>query len=95
MRVSNGSPRYRQYAGLALVIIAYVGGIIGWSCAVLQVDPQPSTDPEPAEATHRRVAPPVAAPCFFSRAPEISRAPAMRMRITRTKRTAGRREFVD
>lgn len=39
MLVSDGSHRYRQYAGLALVIIAYVGGIIGWSCAVLQVRP--------------------------------------------------------
>lgn len=41
--MSDGPHPYRQYVGLALVIIAYVGGIIGWSCAVRQVEERPST----------------------------------------------------
>ncbi|WP_263787371.1 hypothetical protein [Salinibacter grassmerensis] len=35
----DGRPPYRQYAGLAFVILTYVGGIIGWSCAVQQAEP--------------------------------------------------------
>ncbi len=37
----DGRPPYRQYAGLAFVILTYVGGIIGWSCAVQQVESTP------------------------------------------------------
>ena len=69
--VSDRPHRLRQYAGLALVIIAYVGGIIGWSCAVLEVDNQSSSaaDTTQAHRTHaeslpvgapRLVAPPIA-----------------------------------
>lgn len=36
----------RQYAGLALVVIAYVGGIIGWSCAVLNASSPTTSGPE-------------------------------------------------
>lgn len=86
MRVSDGSHRYRQYAGLALVTIAYVGGIIGWSCAVLQVDARPSTDANPAETTHRHVTPPAVTP---------SHDAETRMRITRTKWPDGTRAFTD
>lgn len=43
----DGPPPYRQYAGLAFVILTYVGGIVGWSCAVQQVD---STAPPEAAA---------------------------------------------
>jgi len=30
--------RYRQYAGLALVLLAYLGGILGWAWAVQTVE---------------------------------------------------------
>lgn len=43
--------RTRQYAGLAFVIVAYLGGIIGWSWAALTVDPAPT----PPDTTHTRV----------------------------------------
>lgn len=36
--MSDSESRFRSYLGLALVIVAYVGGIIGWSCAALTVD---------------------------------------------------------
>jgi len=39
---STSSRRLRQYVGLALVVLAYVGGIIGWTWAVQTVDPPPS-----------------------------------------------------
>jgi len=42
--VPDGRPPYRQYAGLAFVILTYVGGIIGWSCAVQRVDPSSPPD---------------------------------------------------
>jgi hypothetical protein len=51
--VSDTDSRARQYAGLALVIIAYVGGIIGWSWATLTVDP----DPAASDTTQTRVEP--------------------------------------
>ena len=68
--VSDIDSRSRQYAGLAFVIIAYVGGIIGWSWATLTVESGP-TDPdttqtqvesppseaEPAESTEAEPAP--------------------------------------
>ena len=45
--VSNLPRRYRQYAGLALVIAVYLGGIGGWSCAVTNLEraaaPAPSS----------------------------------------------------
>jgi hypothetical protein len=47
--VADGPHPSRQYAGLALVVIAYVGGIIGWSCAVLDVS-SPSTSNAKAPA---------------------------------------------
>ena len=69
--MSDRPHRLRQYAGLALVITAYVGGIIGWSCAVLKVENQPSSSADTTQAhrTHaeslllsapRLVAPPIA-----------------------------------
>ena len=69
--MSDRPHRLRQYAGLALVIIAYVGGIIGWSCAVLEVDNQSSSAADTTQAHHthaeslplgapRLVAPPIA-----------------------------------
>jgi len=49
--VADGPHPFRQYAGLALVLIAYVGGIIGWSCAVLNVSSAPtSSDADAARA---------------------------------------------
>lgn len=36
--------RFRRYAGLTLILIVYVGGIIGWSCAVLRVSPSPTVE---------------------------------------------------
>ncbi len=47
--MADGPHPSRQYAGLALVLIAYVGGIIGWSCAVLDVSSSPSADTDPAQ----------------------------------------------
>jgi len=40
------SRRRRQYIGLAVVIIAYIGGIIGWSWAVSSLEraPDPPSD---------------------------------------------------
>lgn len=46
--VPNVSRRYRQYVGLTLVIVVFVGGIIGWTYATLQVD---SSSPAPADTT--------------------------------------------
>jgi hypothetical protein len=42
------SRRRRQYIGLAVVIIAYLGGIIGWSWAVSSLDRAPAP---PADTT--------------------------------------------
>jgi drug/metabolite transporter (DMT)-like permease len=36
--VSSSSRRVRQYVGLALVILAYLGGSVGWTWAVQTVD---------------------------------------------------------
>jgi hypothetical protein len=36
--VSSSSRRVRQYVGLALVILTYIGGIVGWTWAVQTVD---------------------------------------------------------
>ena len=53
----DGPPPYRQYAGLALVILAYVGGILGWSWAVWQIESSsPPADSARAQAAHFRVA---------------------------------------
>ncbi|MEF8940763.1 MAG: hypothetical protein V5A22_13035 [Salinivenus sp.] len=35
---SSASRRVRQYVGLALVILTYLGGIVGWTWAVQTVD---------------------------------------------------------
>ena len=48
--MADGPHPSRQYAGLALVLIAYVGGIVGWSCAVLDVSSSPSSDTDTAQA---------------------------------------------
>lgn len=47
-RIRMSSRRVRQYAGLALVILAYIGGIIGWSWAVQSVE---APDAPPADST--------------------------------------------
>ncbi|WP_146109987.1 hypothetical protein [Salinibacter sp. 10B] len=44
--MSDSTRRYRQYVGLALVIITYVGGIIGWSWAAVTVEPTPTAPDE-------------------------------------------------
>ena len=49
--VPDVDSRSRQYAGLAIVIIAYLGGIIGWSWAAFSVDSAPT----PPDTTHTRV----------------------------------------
>lgn len=49
--VSDSSQRLRQYAGLAVVIVAFVGGIVGWSWAAFSVDSTPSAP----DTTHTRV----------------------------------------
>lgn len=60
---SSSARRVRQYVGLALVILAYLGGIVGWTWAVQTVDadrsspsdttevvtPGPDADSPPAE----------------------------------------------
>jgi hypothetical protein len=51
--MSDTKRRYRQYVGFAVVIVAYVGGIIGWSWAALTVDSNPSA----SESAHVRVEP--------------------------------------
>lgn len=43
----NLSRRYRQYAGLALVIAVYLGGIGGWSCAVTNLERASAPAPAP------------------------------------------------
>ncbi|MFB6231332.1 MAG: hypothetical protein ABEL04_09260 [Salinibacter sp.] len=42
------SRRYRQYLGLVFLIVVFVGGMIGWTCATLQVK---SSGPAPADTT--------------------------------------------
>lgn len=49
--VADGPNPSRQYAGLALVLIAYVGGIIGWSCAVLNTSSPSTSDADTAPAS--------------------------------------------
>ena len=49
--VSDSNQRLRQYAGLAFVMIAYLGGIVGWSYAVSSVNSEPS----PPDTTQTRV----------------------------------------
>lgn len=44
--VSSSAHRIRQYAGIALVVVAYVGGILAWSWAVWTVDSD-AEDPGP------------------------------------------------
>lgn len=39
--MSASSRRIRQYVGLAIVVTAYVGGMIGWSWAALTVESEP------------------------------------------------------
>lgn len=51
--VPDSDQRYRQYAGLAVVIVAFVGGIVGWSWAALSVESGPSSP----DSTHTRVEP--------------------------------------
>lgn len=45
------SRRIRQYVGLALLVVAYVGGIIGWTWATLQID---KSEPAPPDTTQVR-----------------------------------------
>lgn len=40
--------RHRQYAGLVIIVVAFVGGILGWSWAALSVDREA---PPPRDAT--------------------------------------------
>jgi len=49
----SSSRRYRQYAGLALVLLAYLGGILGWTWAVQTVETDRSSpvDTTAVEAT--------------------------------------------
>lgn len=49
--VSDSNQRLRQYAGLAVVVVAFVGGIVGWSWAAFSVD----SDPSAPDTTHTRV----------------------------------------
>ena len=51
--MSDTDQRLRQYAGLAVVIVAFLGGLVGWSWAVLSVEAGPS----PPDTTHTRVEP--------------------------------------
>jgi uncharacterized alpha/beta hydrolase family protein len=37
--MSRSSQRIRQYVGIAVVILAFVGGLIGWTWATLTVEP--------------------------------------------------------
>lgn len=49
--MSDGPHKYRQMAGLALVVVVYLGGIVGWTCAVLDVETtgaSATTRPEPS-----------------------------------------------
>jgi uncharacterized oligopeptide transporter (OPT) family protein len=48
------SRRHRQYLGLALVIIVYVGGIIGWSWAVYSLNRAPDV-PADTAAVHQEL----------------------------------------
>lgn len=64
--MSDVDSRSRQYAGLAFVIIAYVGGIIGWSWATLTVESGP-TEPDTTQ-TQLESSPPEAAPTSSPRA---------------------------
>lgn len=39
--MSKHGRQYRQYLGLVVVLVAYVGGIIGWSWAAMGVESEP------------------------------------------------------
>lgn len=55
--VSDSPSRTRQYAGLAVVIVVYLGGIVGWSWAVTSLNSEPTppdtvqTPPSSSEAS--------------------------------------------
>lgn len=51
------SPRTRRVLGLAVLIVAFFGGIIGWSCAALSVDPVSPT-PQDKANTGMEMSPP-------------------------------------
>jgi len=46
--VAVSSRRFRQYAGLTFVLLAYLGGILGWTWAVQTVE---TDDARPADTT--------------------------------------------
>jgi hypothetical protein len=48
--MASSSHHTRQYVGLAIIIIAFIGGIIGWSWAALTVGPA-ETSAVPADST--------------------------------------------
>ena len=56
--VPNIPRRYRQYAGLALVIAVYLGGIGGWSCAVTNLERTTAPAPVPPASSHLPSPPP-------------------------------------
>lgn len=68
----DGRPPYRQYAGLAFVILTYVGGIIGWSCAAQQVEsaspPNSSAQTVSVDAAPPAASVPTAVDAWSSRA---------------------------
>lgn len=59
-RFALPSLTFRQYAGVAVVAVAYLGGIGGWTYAALQVEAEPPDGvqervddrPHPATSTH-------------------------------------------
>ncbi|MFB6249908.1 MAG: hypothetical protein ABEL97_15205 [Salinibacter sp.] len=57
---SSASRRVRQYVGLALVILAYLGGIVGWTWAVQTIDADRSSPADTTEvvAPDRKPGPP-------------------------------------
>ena len=79
--MASSPNRTRQYVGLAIIVIAFIGGIIGWSWAALTVEPA-ETSAAPADSTQA-----VEQRLYTERdgMPEIADAgpaPQMRSRIT-------------
>lgn len=84
--VPNAPHRYRQYAGLALVVVVYVGGIVGWSCAVadLRSSSRSQVSPQSSQQTLRfQLAPRQRASAVFS-----ERAPSASLRRTAARSLA-------
>lgn len=83
--MSASSRPARQYAGLALIIVAYVGGIIGWSWAALTAEPAPPPSSTPPDSVVQSARAPVS--------PDTSRHAALTRVLRRHVDAQGRVDY--